>query len=209
MASSMGGAAGQAVAVGNSESARAEIEMLENLIISERERSRWARGDEDVAARKLGFGRDAALGIELFDADDEFVERAWRHAITRAWRAPAHKGPTGFIDNIVDRAKSLSTVDFFASFAAGPQDQQLSPLKEESISVSEANDAVRVVAEARGSTELYGKWDKAKSGGIQDPAAAFRAFNVEESAVDDALLITAFEFHVSTLASFYDGGMGY
>ena len=95
----------------------------------------------------------------------------------------------------MQKAKNLDTVSFFSSF--GAHDSSAPAVKEENVSASEANDAVRVIAEARGSAELFGKWERAKSGGIQDPAAAFRAFNVEESAVDDALLITAFEFHVS------------
>lgn len=197
MASAYGGAAGQAAVATNTDAARAALEMLENLVVSERERDRWARGDEDVAARKLGFGRDAALGIELSDADDAFVERAWRHTVTRAWRAPAqtHK-EASFVESMIDKAKAL-TSPLFSSFADQQDMHQLPSIKEENVSASEANDAVRVVAEARGSTELREKWEKAKSGGIQDPAAAFRAFNVEESAVDDGLLITAFELHVS------------
>lgn len=61
---------------------------LEMLIGEERSRNRFTWGDVQKAKHLLGFGEGSVLGIDLTDADDDFIIQAWRDAMKRVWREP-------------------------------------------------------------------------------------------------------------------------
>ena len=59
---------------------------LHTLIANETDRGRWLPSDHDNAASILGFGKSNALKVDLDEAEEEFVFRAWSDAMTRAWK---------------------------------------------------------------------------------------------------------------------------
>ena len=64
---------------------------LENLIVTERSRGRFAAEDFNIAVRMLGFGSDNCLKVDYDeDVDDEFLQRAWKDVIRRSWNDPNH-----------------------------------------------------------------------------------------------------------------------
>ena len=63
-------------------------ESLEMLLGEERSRNRFTWADVEKAKHLLGFGKDNVLGIEVEEADDDFVVGAWKDAMKRILREP-------------------------------------------------------------------------------------------------------------------------
>jgi ubiquitin carboxyl-terminal hydrolase 25 len=61
-------------------------EALDMILAEERSRHRFTWQDVEKAKVQLGFGKDNVLGVDLEDADDDFIIRAWRDAMKRVWR---------------------------------------------------------------------------------------------------------------------------
>lgn len=63
-------------------------ESLEVLLVEERSRNRFTWADVEKAKSLLGFGKENVLGIDLEEADDDFIVRAWKDAMKRIWQEP-------------------------------------------------------------------------------------------------------------------------
>lgn len=63
-------------------------ETLDMMLAEERSRHRFTWADVEKAKALLGFGRDSVLGVDIEDADDDFVIHAWKDAMKRVWREP-------------------------------------------------------------------------------------------------------------------------
>lgn len=59
---------------------------LDMILAEERSRHRFTWQDVEKAKMLLGFGKDNVLAVDLEDADDEFIIRAWKEAMKRVWR---------------------------------------------------------------------------------------------------------------------------
>lgn len=63
--------------------------MLQDILISESTRGRFATEDLENAVYALGFGMNHDLGVELDgDVEDDFIENAWKEAIKKSWKDP-------------------------------------------------------------------------------------------------------------------------
>ncbi|KAJ7597723.1 hypothetical protein C8J56DRAFT_920783 [Mycena floridula] len=63
-----------------------ETEDLNSLLASERSRDRFDVNEWKAAAKRLGFGENEALKVELdHDIPEEFIINAWRDAIKKTW----------------------------------------------------------------------------------------------------------------------------
>lgn len=59
---------------------------LEMVIGEERSRNRFTWTDVEKAEALLRFGKDNDLGVELDEADDEFIIHAWKDAMKRIYK---------------------------------------------------------------------------------------------------------------------------
>ena len=59
---------------------------LDMILAEERSRHRFTWQDVEKSKVLLGFGKDNVLGVDLEDADDEFIIQAWKDAMKRVWR---------------------------------------------------------------------------------------------------------------------------
>lgn len=80
-------------------------ESLEVLLGEERSRNRFTWADVEKAKQLLGFGKDSVLGVDIEDADDEFLIGAWKDGMKRIWREP--NGATYRVD-LVDAFKIIA-----------------------------------------------------------------------------------------------------
>lgn len=136
---------------------------LQDLLISESTRDRFATEDLEKAASVLGFGMDRDLGVELDDdVEDEFIENAWKEAIKKSWKDPE----------------------------CGTDLQR------------EANEALRIIAEAKGRTKLREIW-QTKKNSVMNPDRAYKVLEVPD-AVDDNMLLTVFAMRVCGIHSLFE-----
>ena len=56
------------------------------ILAEERSRHRFTWQDVEKSKILLGFGKDNFLGVDIEDADDEFITGAWKDAMKRVWR---------------------------------------------------------------------------------------------------------------------------
>jgi ubiquitin carboxyl-terminal hydrolase 25 len=68
----------------------------------------------------------------------------------------------------------------------------------------EATEALRVLAEYRGSRELYKKWDAVRSNSFMHPDRAYDVLEVPKD-VDEAMLITVYSMRVKHLSQTVEG----
>lgn len=128
---------------------------LQDLVISESTRGRFAIEDLERAASILGFGMNNDLGVELDDdVEDDFIENAWKEAVKKSWGDP-------------ERGADLER---------------------------SANDALRIIAEAKGRTKLRQIW-QTKKNTLMSPDRAYKVLEIPET-VDDNMLITVFAMRV-------------
>ncbi|KAF9446131.1 cysteine proteinase [Macrolepiota fuliginosa MF-IS2] len=128
---------------------------LQDLLISESMRDRFAIEDLEKAASVLGFGMENDLGVELDDdVEDDFIENAWKETVKKSWK----------------------------DFEHGSDLQR------------KANEALRIIAEAKGRTNLRQIW-QTKRDGIMSPERAYKVLEVPES-VDEHMLITVFNMRI-------------
>ncbi|PIL31016.1 hypothetical protein GSI_05709 [Ganoderma sinense ZZ0214-1] len=132
-----------------------EPDQLQAFIVQEKERYRFTLKEHDDYARRLGFGRNNDLGVELdSDVDDEFIAQAWRSARQRAWMSPG------------DASRRRAGL----------------------------NDALKVVAEQRGSTALIKVWMEEKGSGMS-PETAYSTLDVPRD-VDETMLLTVYSMRI-------------
>ncbi|TFK41972.1 ubiquitin C-terminal hydrolase Ubp2 [Crucibulum laeve] len=128
---------------------------LQELLVMEQSRDRFALEDIYRAAEFLGFGHDGALRVEYDDEiPDEFVENAWKDCVKRSWRDPVN--------------------------GSGLQ--------------RDANEALRILAEARGSAALRRAWEAGKNR-YMNPDKAFDTLEIPRDVGDD-MLITVFNMRL-------------
>ncbi|EKM61525.1 uncharacterized protein PHACADRAFT_85514 [Phanerochaete carnosa HHB-10118-sp] len=61
---------------------------LDLMLAEEKSRHRFTWTDLDRAEVLLGFGKAGPLGVELADADEDFIIGAWKDAMKRVWGEP-------------------------------------------------------------------------------------------------------------------------
>lgn len=129
---------------------------LQEILVMEQSRDRFAAEDVARAADILGFGVGGDLRVEYDDTDvpDDFVENAWKECVKRSWR---------------DHEKGSNLH-------------------------RDANEAFRILAEARGSVYLRKLWEAGKDR-LMNPDRAYDTLEIPKD-VDDNMLITVFAMRV-------------
>jgi ubiquitin carboxyl-terminal hydrolase 25/28 len=161
-------------------------EELGDLIILERSKDRWIPSQYEEALRVLQFGPDSPLLINIFEADAQFFENAYKTLLRQTWRPPG----SGYGYGVGEGLDGISwNVDL--KMRMGP-DERRQLLKE----------SVRIAAEGTGREEFYAVYKRiCEPWAGMDPEKAYTTLAVPNDVTDD-MLLTVHGLRVRTRGSY-------
>lgn len=132
------------------------------LYAEEQSRGRWTPQEYRKATHELGFGINNALKLEIEDVDFDFTVRAFKDAVARTWRDS----------------------DVYGDEAQWMNGKPTGAERRKSL-----YRALKIIAEASGSEDLYHLWQGADSWGRLDPEKAYSTLQVPKETTDEMLLL--------------------